>query len=176
MDLDPYRRWGYLQARLDPLGRLQPVAVPELDAPSEEGRRYYCGSLGIEFMHLTDPRRRRWIQERVETTPAPVDAGPVLEALVRSDAFEKFLQRRYLGTKRYSIEGADALLPLLSAALDVASGRGATEAILGMSHRGRLNVMVHIVGRPAEEILAKFEDFDPNSMLGGGDVKYHLGA
>src|SRR5882724_10518463 len=173
MDLDRYRRWGYLEAQLDSLGRLKPERVPELDPASEEGRRWYSGSIGFEFMHLRDPARRRWIQEHVETSFPPPDPAPILELLFRSDTFEKFLQRRYLGTKRYSLEGGDALLPLLAAAFEVASGRGATDIVLGMSHRGRLNVMVNIVGKSPGELLAKFEDVDPSSMLGGGDVKYH---
>ena len=176
MDLDAYRRWGYLEATLDSLGRLKPERVPELDPPSEEGRRWYSGSIGFEFMHLRDPARRRWIQDHAEASVPPPDPAPILELLFRSDTFEKFLQRRYLGTKRYSLEGGDALLPLLAAAFEVASGRGATDIVLGMSHRGRLNVMVNIVGKSPGELLAKFEDVDPSSMLGGGDVKYHLGA
>ncbi|HVR85381.1 MAG TPA: 2-oxoglutarate dehydrogenase E1 component [Planctomycetota bacterium] len=176
MDLDAYRRWGYLAAGLDSLGRLGAVPVPELEPPSPEGRRWYCGSIGTEFMHLRDPQRRRFIQERLEADPPRLDPAPILDLLVRCDTLEKFLQRRYIGTKRYSLEGSDAVLPILAAALDVAAGRGATEVVLGMSHRGRLNVMVNIVGKSAEEILTRFEDVDPNSMLGGGDVKYHLGA
>jgi len=176
VDLDAYRRFGYLAARLDSLGRLNARAVPELEPPSEEGRRWYCGSIGVEFMHLRDPRRRRFIQERIEAPRPRPDPAPILELLVRCDTFEKFLQRRYLGTKRYSLEGGDALLPALAGALDVAAGRGATDVILGMSHRGRLNVMVHVVGKSPEEIVAHFEDVDPSSMLGCGDVKYHLGA
>jgi len=176
MDLDAYRRWGYLEAQLDSLGRLQPERVPELAPSFEDGRRWYCGSIGFEFMHLRNPVRRRWFQEHVEAPSPPPDPAPILELLLRSDTFEKFLQRRYLGTKRYSLEGGDALLPLLAAAFEVASGRGATDIVLGMSHRGRLNVMVNMVGKSPGELLAKFEDVDPSSMLGGGDVKYHLGA
>jgi 2-oxoglutarate dehydrogenase E1 component len=176
VDLDAYRRWGYLAAGLDSLGRLKAVPVPELEPPSAEGRRWYCGSIGIEFMHLRDPQRRRFIQERMEADPPRLDPAPILDLLVRCDTLERFLQRRYIGTKRYSLEGGDALLPALAAALDVATGRGATDVILGMSHRGRLNVMVNIVGKSPEEVLARFEDVDPDSMLGCGDVKYHLGA
>jgi len=107
--------------------------------------------------------------------PEP-DRARILEWLVRAEIFEQVLQTRYLGTKRYSLEGEAALLPLLDAILEASSERGAVQAVLSMSHRGRLNVMVHIVGRAAAEVFARFEDVDPRSVLGGGDVKYHMGA
>ncbi|HKN62478.1 MAG TPA: 2-oxoglutarate dehydrogenase E1 component [Candidatus Acidoferrales bacterium] len=176
---DAFRRWGYLQANLDPLGDLAPVAMPELDVigpDAEAARRIYCGTIGAEFMHIPDRERRLWIQERMESkAPAP-DRGRILDRLIRADVFEQVLQTRYLGTKRYSLEGEASLLPLLDAILNSASEQGAEQAVLAMSHRGRLNVMVHIVGRDAAEVFARFEDFDPRSVLGGGDVKYHMGA
>jgi 2-oxoglutarate dehydrogenase E1 component len=176
---DAFRRWGYLQANLDPLGDLAPVAMPELDVTgpdAEAARRVYCGTIGAEFMHIPDRERRMWIQERLESeAPAP-DRGRILDRLIRADVFEQVLQTRYLGTKRYSLEGEASLLPLLDAILNSASEQGAEQAVLAMSHRGRLNVMVHIVGRDAAEVFARFEDFDPRSVLGGGDVKYHMGA
>jgi 2-oxoglutarate dehydrogenase E1 component len=176
---DAFRRWGYLQANLDPLGDLKPVAVPELDTSgpdAEAARRVYCGSIGAEFMHIVDRERRQWVQERMEAEAAEPDRARILDRLVSADIFEQVLQKRYLGTKRYSLEGEDALLPLLDAILSAASEEGAEQAILAMSHRGRLNVMTHIVGRPAAELFAHFEDVDPRSILGGGDVKYHMGA
>ena len=176
---DSFRRWGYLQAALDPLGDLQPLALPELEvegAEAEAARRVYCGTIGAEFMHISDPERRLWVQQRMESeAPAP-DRERILELLVRAEIFEQFLQTRYLGTKRYSLEGEAALLPLLDAILNAASEHGAEKAMLAMSHRGRLNVMVHIIGRAAAEVFARFEDVDPRSILGGGDVKYHMGA
>src|ERR1700723_799694 len=179
---DAFRRWGYLQANLDPLGDLQPVELPELAVSgpdAEAARKVYCGTIGVEFMHIPDPERRRWIEQRMESTAAPTPAADqkaILDRLVRAEIFEQVLQTRYLGTKRYSLEGEAALLPLLDAILNAASEHDARQAVLAMSHRGRLNVMGHIVGRPAAEVFAKFEDGDPRSVLDGGDVKYHMGA
>src|SRR5580658_10631839 len=176
---ESFRRRGYLQANLDPLGDLAPVAMPELDvagADAEAVRRIYCGSIGAEFMHIADRDRRLWVQERMESEAPEPDRARILDLLVRAEVFEQVLQTRYLGTKRYSLEGEAALLPLLDAILNAASEQGAEKAVLAMSHRGRLNVMVHIVGRDAAEVFARFEDFDPRSVLGGGDVKYHMGA
>jgi 2-oxoglutarate dehydrogenase E1 component len=176
---DAFRRWGYLQADLDPLGDLEPVAMPELDvsgADAEAARRLYCGTIGAEFMHIPDPERRQWVQERMESEAAEPDRARILELLIRADVFEHVLQTRYLGTKRYSLEGEAALLPLLHSILNAAADEGAEQAVMAMSHRGRLNVMVHVVGRDPAEVFARFEDVDPRSVLGGGDVKYHMGA
>src|SRR5271168_3293781 len=172
---DAFRRWGYLQANLDPLGDMAPVAMPELEvtgAEAEAARRVYCGTIGVEFMHIPEREKREWIQARMEAEAPEADRARILEWLVRAEVFEQVLQTRYLGTKRYSLEGEAALLPLLEAS----SEQGAVQAVLSMSHRGRLNVMVQIVGRDAAEVFARFEDVDPRSVLGGGDVKYHMGA
>jgi len=176
---ESFRRWGYLQANLDPLGDLEPAPVPELAATGPEAnaaRRVYCGSIGAEFMHIPDRERRQWVQERMESDAPEPDRVRILDLLIRAEIFEQVLQTRYLGTKRYSLEGEAALLPLLDSILNAASEQGATKAMLAMSHRGRLNVMVHIVGRAAAEVFARFEDVDPRSTLGSGDVKYHIGA
>ncbi|MGA8223310.1 MAG: 2-oxoglutarate dehydrogenase E1 component [Candidatus Acidiferrales bacterium] len=176
---DAYRRWGYLQANLDPLGDQERVALPELDLigpDANAARRLYCGTIGAEFMHIPYRDRREWIEQHMESEAPEPDRARILERLIRAEIFEQVLQTRYLGTKRYSLEGEASLLPLLDAILNAASDKGAEQAVLAMSHRGRLNVMVHTVGRPAAEIFAKFEDVDPRSVLGGGDVKYHMGA
>jgi len=176
---EAFRRRGYLQANLDPLGDFAPVAMPELDVSgpdAEAARRVYCGSIGAEFTHISDRERRQWVQDQMESEAAEPDRARILELLVRAEIFEQVLQTRYLGTKRYSLEGEAALLPLLDAILNAASEQGAEKAMVAMSHRGRLNVMVNIVGRPAAELFARFEDVDPRSTLGGGDVKYHMGA
>jgi 2-oxoglutarate dehydrogenase E1 component len=178
---DAFRRWGYLQANLDPLGDMAPVAMPELDVSgpdADAARQFYCGTIGVEFMHIPEREKRQWIQQRMEAeveTPE-ADRERILDWLVRAEIFEQVLQTRYLGTKRYSLEGESALLPLLDAILNSAAEQGAVQAVLAMSHRGRLNVMVHVVGRGAAEVFARFEDVDPRSVLGGGDVKYHMGA
>ncbi len=178
--LDSFRRWGYLQANLDPLQHFTPLAHPELDIDgdvADEARRIYCGTIGVEFMHIPDPEQRRWIEERMESEQDyAVDRNRVLDQLVRADVFEQTIHSRYIGTKRYSLEGNTALIPLLDEVLNSAAERGAEQAVLAMSHRGRLNVIINIVRRPAAEIFAGFEDVDPRSVLGGGDVKYHIGA
>jgi 2-oxoglutarate dehydrogenase E1 component len=177
--LDAFRSWGYLEADLDPLGFLAPVQCPDLQIDGEfarEARRVYCGTVGVEFMHIADPERRRWIQERMEGNQPAVDQRRVLDLLIRADLFEEVLQQRYLGTKRFSLEGVTALIPLLDEILDAAGKQGAVELVMGMSHRGRLNVIAHVAKRDPEEVFAGFEDVDPRSVLGGGDVKYHMGA
>src|SRR5271169_3183704 len=178
--MDAFRRWGYLQANLDPLEHFAPLSHPELDVSGdgvELARRIYCGSIGVEFMHIPDPERRQWVQERMEAQQAePVDRSRILDQLVRADIFEQTIHSRYIGTKRYSLEGNAALIPLLDEILNSASENGAEQAVLAMSHRGRLNVILNIVRRPPAEIFAGFEDVDPRSVLGGGDVKYHIGA
>ncbi len=109
---DAFRRWGYLEATLDPLGFLQPQKRPELDGlageAADEARRIYCGKVGADFMHLPEPERGRWIAERMETPAGEVDQKKILERLIRADLFEQVLQARYLGTKRFSLEGVTA--------------------------------------------------------------------
>jgi 2-oxoglutarate dehydrogenase E1 component len=177
---EAFRRWGYLQANLDPLGQhLAPVPLPELDLAgpyAEEARRIYAGTVGAEFMHILDPEKRRFIQERLEGDPTPVNQQRILEFLVRADEFEQVIQSRYLGTKRFSVEGVTSLIPFLDEILNCAADRQAKQVVLAMSHRGRLSVIVNNMGRDASDIFAKFEDVDPRSVLGGGDVKYHIGA
>jgi len=176
---DAFRQWGFLEADLDPLGFMPPQARPEVALEGEaarEAREFYCGTVGVEFMHLSQPERRRWIQERMEGPQDEVDQRAALDQLIRADVFEQVMQNRYLGTKRFSLEGATALVPLIDEILDGAGKRGAVELVMGMSHRGRLTAIIQIAKRPAEEVFASFEDVDPRSVLGGGDVKYHLGA
>jgi 2-oxoglutarate dehydrogenase E1 component len=183
---DAFRRWGYLQAQLDPLGQyLAPKGVPELnlDGPdAAEARGYYCGAIAAEFMHIPDGARREWIQTRFESRKdfngelKVQDQQRTLELLLRADLFEQVIQSRYLGTKRFSLEGVTVLIPFLDELLTHGADHGAVSAVIGMSHRGRLNVMVNIVGCEAADIFSKFEDVDPRSILGGGDVKYHVGA
>ena len=176
---DAFRRWGYLAANLDPLGDLRPLVLPEIELNGEladAARTIYCGTIGAEFMHIPDAARRKWIQDRLEGVAPEVDRERILHQLIRAEVFEQVLQTRYLGTKRYSLEGNAALVPLLEEMLDTAAERNAEAGILAMSHRGRLSVMLNVVGRSAAEIFARFEDVDPRSVLGGGDVKYHMGA
>ena len=176
---DHFRRWGYLQANLDPLGQLKPDPHAELDQTgvfAAEARAVYCGTVAAEFMHIANPEKRRWIQKQMESSAPAPDRDFISERLVRAELFEQVLQQRYLGNKRFSLEGNTSLVPLLDEVLEAAGERGTEEIVLGMSHRGRLTVLLTIAGRPAEELFVGFEDVDPRSVLGGGDVKYHLGA
>jgi len=142
-----------------------------------EARGIYCGNIGAEFMHLPQQERREWIQEQMEhAAQLTPDRRWLAERLLQADLFEQILQTRYLGTKRYSGEGATALIPLLDTVLETSADLGANTSVLAMSHRGRLTVMSLIIGIPAENVFAGFEDVDPRSILGGGDVKYHQGA
>src|SRR5882672_6193312 len=119
---DAFRRWGYLEAQLDPLGQyLSAVPLPELDISNQfadEARKYYCGTVGVEFMHIPYTDRRQWLQERLETEPAQVDQQRILDLLIRADIFEQVIQSRYLGTKRFSLEGVTALIPFLDELLN----------------------------------------------------------
>jgi 2-oxoglutarate dehydrogenase E1 component len=177
---DAFRRWGYYEATLDPLAVFVPLKHPDLEEFSgpdaEEARRIYCGTIGAEFMHLPEPERRRWIAARLEGPQEQIDQAKILERLVRADLFEQVLQARYLGTKRFSLEGVTSLIPLLDSILDTAGENGGIDCIMAMSHRGRLNVMVHAACKPPHEVVSGFEDVDPRSVLGAGDVKYHVGA
>src|SRR6201986_5125711 len=176
---DAFRRWGYLEADLDPLGIFKPLKYPDLQISgpiAAEAREIYCGTIGADFMHLMESDRRQWIIERIENIHTDVDQNKILERLVRADLFEQVLQARYLGTKRFSLEGVTALIPLLDSILDIAGESGALDSVLAMSHRGRLNVMVHAACKPPHEVVSGFEDVDPRSVLGAGDVKYHVGA
>ena len=177
---DIFRRWGYLQASLDPLGQYLPpepfpVAVPEGENAAE-ARRFYSGTFGVEFMHIPNSEQRHWLQERIEQATSKPDQAHILTQLIRADLFEQVIQSRYLGTKRFSLEGLTVLIPFLDQVLASSATAGISTAIIAMAHRGRLNVMTNTIGRAAREIFTKFEDVDPRSTLGGGDVKYHMGA
>ena len=143
-------------------------------------RDAYARTIGVEYMHIQEPEQKEWIQARVEV---PTPAVPkekqrrILDRLNAAEAFEGFLQRKYLGQKRFSLEGAESLIPMLDALLNEAADSGKAEAVLGMAHRGRLNVLVNIVGKQYGQIFREFEGaLDPASVQGSGDVKYHVGA
>jgi 2-oxoglutarate dehydrogenase E1 component len=189
---DIFRRWGYLQATLDPLGQFlppEPFPTPlpadlEATPDAQEARRIYCSTIGAEFMHIPSPEKRAWIQQRLEHDPAqdpisagvPIDTARILTNLIKADLFEQVIQQRYLGTKRFSLEGLTVLIPFLDQLFTTAAEHGVNRSIFAMSHRGRLNVMVNTIGRASHEVFTKFEDVDPRSTMGGGDVKYHTGA
>jgi 2-oxoglutarate dehydrogenase E1 component len=177
---DIFRRWGFLQSSLDPLGQYLPPELFPIPAPegeiAAEARGYYCGTIGAEFMHIANVEQRRWLQQRIEQAPPTPDQALILTQLINADIFEQVIQSRYLGTKRFSLEGITALIPFLDRIFAVSVELGVTRGMIAMSHRGRLNVMTNTIGRLPSEIFTKFEDVDPRSVMGGGDVKYHVGA
>jgi 2-oxoglutarate dehydrogenase E1 component len=143
-------------------------------------RDAYCRTATVEYMHIQEPEQKQWIQERVEGVPDTLNATDrrqILRKLNEAEAFERFLHTKYVGHKRFSLEGAESLIPMLDAVLDGAADAGQHEAIVGMSHRGRLNVLANTVGKSYAQIFREFEgDIDPNVPQGSGDVKYHMGA
>ncbi len=143
-------------------------------------RDSYCRTVGVEYMHLADRTQRKWLQERLESgyarTPRE-DQLRILRRLNSAEAFETFLQTKFVGQKRFSLEGGEALIPLLDAILSKAAENGLDEVGIGMAHRGRLNVLANIAGKSYAQIFAEFEgNLDPKSVQGSGDVKYHLGT
>ena len=142
-------------------------------------RDAYCRTIGIEYMHIQDPEEQRWIQEQVEGVSPELDLDDqryILERLNAAEAFEKFLATKYVGQKRFGIEGAEAAIPILDAILEAAADADLEGSVMGMPHRGRLNVLTNIVGKSYDQLFKEFEgQIDPDSMQGSGDVKYHLG-
>src|SRR4051812_19805762 len=143
-------------------------------------RDSYCRTVGIEYMHIQDPEQRKWIQDRVERHHASLpreDQLRVLGKLNQAEAFETFLQTKYVGQKRFSLEGGESVIPLLDAVVSEAAHDDMDEVVIGMAHRGRLNVLANIVGKSYGQIFREFEgNLDPRTAHGSGDVKYHLGA
>ncbi|HKE98423.1 MAG TPA: multifunctional oxoglutarate decarboxylase/oxoglutarate dehydrogenase thiamine pyrophosphate-binding subunit/dihydrolipoyllysine-residue succinyltransferase subunit [Actinomycetes bacterium] len=207
--INMYRVRGHLLADLDPLEAKPPRMPEELDPATfgftiwDLNRRFvtgglagrrelelgeilstlrdaYCRTATCEYMHISDPAQKHWIQERMEATPDGIDAGDqerILYKLGEAEAFERFLHGKYTGHKRFSLEGAETLIPMLDALLDEAADAGVVEVVMGMSHRGRLNVLANTIGKSYAEIFHEFEgDIDPAHPEGTGDVKYHLGA
>ncbi len=198
-----YREQGHLRARLDPLELLRPAEPIELDwfglGPADLDRPFrgadgatrplrdhvarleetYCRSIGVELRHLQDEELRRWLEEKMERTANRLTLAPevkrrLLHEVVRAEVLEQFLGARFLGAKRFSLEGAEGLLPLLELLVDRATGHGVRNLLFGMAHRGRLNVLANVLGKPVAEIFAEFRD-TAIVNASGGDVKYHLG-
>jgi 2-oxoglutarate decarboxylase len=143
-------------------------------------RDSYCRTVGVEYMHILEPAERRWLQDRVEVKhekPPTAVQKYILSKLNAAEAFETFLQTKYVGQKRFSLEGGETSIALLDAVLDKAAEHELDEVVIGMPHRGRLNVLANIVGKPISQIFREFEgNIDPGQAHGSGDVKYHLGA
>ena len=205
-----YRIRGHEAADLDPLGEPHHEPVADLD-PAFHGldsadldhefdtaalfapdrlklrdiiklcERVYCGSIGIESIHITDTSKRRWLQERLETGQGDYDVNDderlrILHMLTAAEGLEKYLHTRYVGQKRFSLEGGDSLIPLLHEIMLHAGTHGVEEVVMGMAHRGRLNVLVNILGKSPEMLFAEFEgNYKEQNPLHSGDVKYHLG-
>jgi 2-oxoglutarate dehydrogenase E1 component len=200
-----HRVHGHRAAALDPLGRERPfpaeldpllngIAPAELDATVvgargrhrrtvreviERLRRIYCGPIGVEFMHISDAAARDWVAAEMEgdhdRSPDPSSRMRMLRRLTDAEAFETFLRRKYLGATSFSLEGSESLVALLDRSVEKAGGQGTAEIVIGMAHRGRLNVLANILGKPPCEIFREFEDREPRRYRGSGDVSYHLG-
>jgi 2-oxoglutarate dehydrogenase E1 component len=167
-----------------PIGSLGAGRLPRTTMPLRDIlgvlRDAYARTVGVEYMHIQEHDQKSWIQERVELPhpPAtPAEKRRILERLNAAEAFERFLHTKYLGQKRFSLEGAETLVPMLDALCSEAADAGMSGAVLGMAHRGRLNVLANVIGKSYEQIFREFEgELDPSSTQGSGDVKYHLGA
>lgn len=143
-------------------------------------RDAYCRHIGVEYTHILEPEQQKWLQERIEVKhegPTVAQQKYVLSKLNAAEAFETFLQTKYVGQKRFSLEGAETVIPMMDAAIDQAAEHSQDEVVIGMPHRGRLNVLANIVGKPYSQIFSEFEgNLNPSQAHGSGDVKYHLGA
>jgi len=143
-------------------------------------RATYCGPIGWQYRHIHDPAILGWMQDQIEQPRhhhelSKEERRRVLERLTAAAVFEDFIQKKYIGSKSFSVEGCESLIPLLDAAIEMADRGGMSELVIGMAHRGRLNVLSNVMGKPARDIFREFDDADPELWTGRGDVKYHLG-
>jgi 2-oxoglutarate dehydrogenase E1 component len=212
MMIRAYRVRGHLHGRLDPLGLEDRPEHPEL-APSNYGftdadldkpifidnvlgletatlreiiailDRTYCSTIGVEFMHISEPEEKGWIQERIEgrekeITFTDMGKNAILQKTIEAEAFEQFLNTKYTGTKRFGLDGAEAIVPALEAIIKRGGALGLKELVIGMPHRGRLNVLANVMQKPMQAIFNEFEGgaSHPEEVGGSGDVKYHLGT
>ncbi len=163
-----------------PTGDLAGPSVATLREIVARCEETYCRTIGVEFFHLESRDERIWLQQRMESTAnrlalTPTQQRRILEKLTDAEVFESFLHTNFLGAKRFSCEGTESMIPLLDLLIEHAGAQKVEEIVLGMAHRGRLNVLANIMGKPARDIFAAFEDKNPEASLGRGDVKYHLG-
>ncbi len=207
-----YRMRGHLHANLDPIGLDPPKTHEELD-PTSYGftaadydrkifidkvlglefatiremvailERTYCQTIGVEFMHISDPAQKAWIQERIEGPDKEITftkegKRAILQKLVEAEGFEKFLDIRYTGTKRFGLDGGESMIPALEQIIKRGGNLGVKEIVMGMAHRGRLNTLTQVMGKPHRALFHEFKggSFAPDDVEGSGDVKYHLGA
>jgi 2-oxoglutarate dehydrogenase E1 component len=151
-----------------------------LRAIAEKLRNTYCRSIGVQFMHIDDGAVRDWLQFRMEETEnrcllSADEQRRILRKLTDAEVFETFIHRKFLGAKRFSLEGGESLIPLLDVAIEEAAAHGVQDIVIGMAHRGRLNVLANVLGKNPRRIFEEFKDSDPERQRGGGDVKYHMG-
>jgi 2-oxoglutarate dehydrogenase E1 component len=213
MMIRAYRMRGHLRANLDPLGiAITPGDASELD-PATYGfteadydrpifldyvlglesatlreilaivRRTYCGDVGVQYMHISDPAQKAWLQERIEGRDKEIAFTPegkvaILKKLIEAEGFERFLHKRFPGTKRFGLDGGEAMVPALEQIIKRGGALGVKDIIIGMPHRGRLNVLAAVMGKPYQVIFHEFQGGSslPSDVEGSGDVKYHLGA
>ena len=159
---------------------IEGASVRTLRGIVERLQSTYCRSIGVQFMHIDDFNMRHWLQERMEGTGNHLELSRqeqlrVLARLTDASMFEEFIQKKYVGAKRFSLEGAETLIPALDMAIEKAGENGVDSIILAMAHRGRLNVLANIMGKSPNSIFREFDDPDPELHIGGGDVKYHMG-
>lgn len=203
-----YRLRGHQMADLDPLKLSERPPVPDLD-PAYHGlgaedmsrlfrsnipglevaplsqilqalRRTWCGTIGVEYLHIADDAQRKWVQEKMETCRGefgllPEERREILGYLVAVEGFEKYLHAKYVGQKRFSLEGGESLIPALADLIEQSGKGGVDEVVIGMAHRGRLNVLVNILGKRPQDVFAEFEGKPLEKEMVSGDVKYHLG-
>jgi 2-oxoglutarate dehydrogenase E1 component len=213
MMIRAYRMRGHLHAKLDPLGIAQPIEDYNELSPSAYGfteadytrrifidnvlgleyatipemleilNRTYCSTLGVEFMHISDPTEKAWLQERIEGADKEIrftgeGKKAILQKLIEAEGFEQFIDVKYKGTKRFGLDGGESLIPALEQILKRGGALGLKEVVLGMAHRGRLNVLSQVMGKSHRAIFHEFKggSYAPDDVEGSGDVKYHLGA
>lgn len=213
MMIRAYRARGHLHAKLDPLGIAAPVEDYHELSPSNYGftdadldrkifidnvlgleyatlremveilERTYCSTIGVEFMHISNPEEKGWIQERIEGQNKGVDFTPegkkaILQKLIEAEGFEQFIDVKYKGTKRFGLDGGESLIPALEQIIKRGGQLGLKEIVLGMAHRGRLNVLTNVMAKPHRAVFHEFKggSYAPDEVEGSGDVKYHLGA
>jgi len=181
-ELDP-SFYGFTEGDFDKTFPTEAIPLPgplTLRQILEVLRNTYCRSIGVQYMHIDDISIRRWLRERMETTQNHIALSRdiqvrILSRLTDAVIFEEFVRKKFLGAKTFSLEGCESLIPLLDLAIEKAGDQGVKEIVLGMAHRGRLNVLANIIGKSPRQIFREFEDADPELYASGGDVKYHLG-
>ena len=177
------KHWGLSEKDLDSLFSSTTIAgttVLTLREILDLLKTVYCQSIGVQFMHIDDVRAKDWLINRFEDSDhhrqlLRDEKLRILTKLTDAELFEQFIHKKFLGAKRFSLEGAETLIPLLDLALEEAGEQGVEEVVLGMAHRGRLNVLVNVMGKSARDVFREFADEDPEESIGRGDVKYHLG-